>query len=390
MTGLLVKLFIKDSENILDEGVRGQYGTLSSVVGIVSNIILFILKFIMGTLSGSVSIVSDAFNNLSDCGSCLITLFGYKMATKPADKDHPFGHGRLEYLISFVVAAVIMFVGAQLFGNSVKKVIHPEPIVFSWIVLISLIISILVKIWMSLFNKKLGNKINSPVMLATSKDSANDVIATFATLIALVCSLFTTLPIDGIMGCIVSVIILLAGFEIIKETVDELLGKPADPQIVSMIKEILMADEAVLGIHDMLIHSYGPGVIFGSVHAEVDANQNILEIHDAIDDLERKVYDDCKVVLTVHMDPVEVDNEQVMELKNMIAEMLAEIDETISFHDFRVVFGNTHTNLIFDVLIPFDYKYSEEEIKQMINEKLSTKETKYYAVITVDRDFTGH
>ena len=387
----LVKLFVKNYEKIDDEKVRGSYGTLSSFVGIISNIILFLIKFIMGKISCSVSIVSDAFNNLSDCGSCLLTLFGYKLAAKPADKDHPFGHGRLEYIFSLVVAALILIVGIDLFKTSVTKVIHPEKIEFSWIVFWALVFSIGMKIWMSIFNKTLGNKINSSVMLATSKDSFSDAIATSATLIALVVSRYSDVPLDGIMGCVVSVIILIAGFNIIKETVDELLGKAADPEVVQNIKKVLMDNPSIIGVHDMIIHNYGPGTTFGSVHAEVDSKGDIMCIHDAIDEVERKVYEDYKVILTIHMDPVETDNEEINKLKGILKSIINEIDEKLTFHDFRMVSGPSHTNLIFDVVIPFDVKIDEETIKEQIDSKITEKapdkDKKYYTVITFDRAY---
>ena len=384
---LLVKLFIKNYEDIKNEKVRSAYGTLSSIVGIISNIFLFTLKFIMGKISGSVSIISDAFNNLSDCGSCLLTLFGYKLAAKPADKDHPFGHGRMEYIISLLVATLIMVVGLDLFKTSFIKIIHPEKIEFSWVVLISMIFSIGVKLWMAFFNSKLGKKINSTVMLATSKDSAGDAIATSATVFALIMSVFTSFPVDGVMGCIVSLIILMAGFNIIKETVDELLGKPADQEVVNNIKDILRDNGYILGIHDMIIHSYGPGVIFGSVHAEVSADENIIIIHDAIDEVERKIYEKYRVVMTIHMDPIDNNNEENNKLREKIKEILTSIDDKLTFHDFRVVAGPSHTNLIFDIVLPFESNLKEDEIKRKIDIVLEKEERVYYTVITFDRDY---
>ena len=385
---VLIKLFIKNSEDVTNDKVRGAYGTFSSVMGMVMNVILFGLKIFFGTLAGSVSIISDAFNNLSDAGSCVLTLVGYKLAAKPADKDHPFGHGRMEYLISLVVASIIMLVGVELLKTSANKIFNPEKLNFSWAAVTVLIFSILVKLWLALFNRKLGKKINSSVMIATSKDSLSDVLATLASLIALVGSLWLTIPLDGIMGVAVSIVVILAGFGIVKDTVDELLGKPADAELVSRIREILMADEHVLGVHDLIIHSYGPGVIFGSAHAEVSSSENILEVHDAIDELEKKVYDSQRVVLTVHMDPIENDNENVNILRQMLEEILLEIDSMLTFHDFRVVNGPTHTNLIFDVVIPFECKLDEKEIKKQLDEKLSKKDAIYYAVVNFDREYT--
>ncbi|MBE6861902.1 MAG: cation transporter, partial [Ruminococcus sp.] len=253
LTGLLVKAFVKNHENISESRVRGAYGTLSSIVGIICNILLFVLKYIMGTLSNSIAVVSDAFNNLSDSASCIVTLLGYKMSAKPADKDHPFGHGRMEYLTSLIIAAVILLMGVELFRDSVGKIIHPEEVKFRVIVLVSLILSVAVKLWMARFNTILGRKISSTAMLATAKDSRNDVIATIATIISLVASLFTDLPVDGVMGIIVSVFVLKAGLEIIMETVDELLGKPADPETVKEITRLVCCDDRIQGIHDLII-----------------------------------------------------------------------------------------------------------------------------------------
>lgn len=387
MSDFLVKLFVKDYENVDNMKVRERYGTLSSVVGIFCNIILFTAKFVMGTVANSISIISDGFNNLSDCASCVVTLFGYKLAAKPADKDHPFGHGRFEYLTSLIIAMVIMLVGVELFTDSIDKVIHPDEVTFSYMVLITLIISIGVKIWMSLFNRKLGNKINSGIMLATAKDSMNDVIATCATIIALIASVCTKAPVDGVMGIFVSLFILISGFGIIRETVDELLGQPADEELVEKIKELVGENPYALGMHDLIIHSYGPGNLIGSVHIEVDGKGNIMEIHDVIDELERDIYEELNIRMTIHMDPVEMDNEYLNECKVMMNGIIEEIDKELSLHDFRVVSGPSHTNLIFDLVIPHGCTLSEKEIKNMISKKLEGRETKYYAVITFEKNF---
>lgn len=387
MTDFLVKKFVKKHEEINDIKVRESYGTLSSVVGIICNIILFIAKFIMGTLANSISIVSDAFNNLSDCASCVVTLFGYKMAAKPADKDHPFGHGRFEYLTSLVIAMVIVLVGFELFMGSFDKIFHPSKLEYSYVVLTTLIISIAVKIWMGLFNRKLGKRINSGTMLATSKDSINDVVATFATMVALVASLWTDAPLDGIMGIVVSLFILLSGFNIVKETVDVLLGQPADEKLVEQLKTMVEENPYALGMHDLIIHSYGPGNLIGSVHIEVDGKGNIMEIHDVIDELERDIYEELNVRITIHMDPVEMDNEHLNECRTMMIDIVKGIDGNLSLHDFRMVSGPSHTNLIFDVLIPYDCKLSEKFIKKEIEHKLSVYDTKYYVVITFERGY---
>lgn len=387
MTKFLVSRFVKDYENVKNQKVREAYGVLSSWVGIACNILLFVAKFLIGTMANSISIISDGFNNLSDCASCVVTMFGYKMAAKPADKDHPFGHGRMEYLTSLIIAMVILVVGVELFTGSVDKIIHPAEVKFSVVALIALILSILIKLWMGMFNRKLGKTVDSSVMLATSKDSLNDVFATAATLVALVATLFTDIPLDGIMGLVVSVMILISGFGIVKETVDELLGQPADPHTVECLKEIVDECPYSLGMHDLIIHSYGPGNLIGSVHIEVDGKENIMDIHDAIDELERNIYQELNIRMTIHMDPIETDNENLKLCRDMIEVILAEIDKEISFHDFRVVAGPSHTNLIFDLVVPHGCKLSDRDIKEAIDEKLLMREKRYYAVITFEKNY---
>lgn len=387
MTKFLIQKFIKNPDDINNPIIRRNYGTLSSIVGIVCNIFLFILKYIMGTLSSSISVVSDAFNNLSDSASCIVTLLGYKMASKPADKDHPFGHGRIEYLTALTIAVLILIVAFELFRNSVNKIIHPQKLTFSLIVLISLLVSILIKLWMSFFNVFLGKKINSSVMLATAKDSRTDVIATSATCIAVISSLFTSLPIDGIMGIIVSLFIFKSGIDIIKDTVDNLLGKPVDLNIVYSIKKMVGENDKIIGIHDLVIHNYGPGNMIGSFHAEVKSNENFVAVHDVIDELERRIHRELNILMTIHMDPIETDNELVNMSLEMIKNIILDIDPCIQIHDFRVVIGDTHTNLIFDIVVPYDCKYNNDEIKKLIDKELEEMDVNYYTVITFDREF---
>ena len=329
----------------------------------------------MGTIAHSISITSDAFNNLPDSASCVVTLFGYKLAAKPADKDHPFGHGRIEYLTSLVLASVILIVGFELLKSSVMKVIHPETVRFSWVVLISLLASIGVKFWMCGFNRKLGRRIDSSVMLATAQDSLNDVIATAATVVSLVLSAFVSWPVDGIMGVVVSIFVLFSGYGIIKDTIGELLGQPADKELVGKISQIMLSRPEILGLHDLIIHSYGPGNLIGSAHAEVSAHDNLLQIHDTIDEVEKAI-PQLHVMFTIHMDPIETDNQEIEEARKMMQEILARIDEQLSFHDFRMVSGPTHTNLIFDIVVPFACKLSFDEIRDQINAQLSRQKEK--------------
>ncbi|MEE0185306.1 cation diffusion facilitator family transporter [Porcipelethomonas sp.] len=385
MVNFLIKTFIKNSENTENPKIRQKYGTLSSIVGIICNVLLFLIKYAMGTLSHSISIVSDAFNNLSDCAGCLVTLLGYKMASKPADKNHPFGHGRMEYLTSLIIAALIIFVGIELLKNSVEKIINPVEIRFSFAVLISLVFSIAVKLWMAVFNAELGKKINSSVLTATAKDSKSDVIATSATLIALICSLFTALPVDGVMGLLVSVFILKSGYDIVKDTVDELLGKPADPEIINHIKEYVLKNDKIIGIHDLIIHSYGPGNIIGSCHVEVKSNESFTEVHDIVDSIEREIHNNLNILMTIHMDPIEVNDMLTNKCKKLVNNIIHSIDSSLDLHDFRIVSGESHTNLIFDLVVPFECKYSNEELKQKIDMQLSKENINYYTVIVFDK-----
>ena len=385
MVNFLIKTFIKNSENTENPKIRQKYGTLSSIVGIICNVLLFLIKYAMGTLSHSISIVSDAFNNLSDCAGCLVTLLGYKMASKPADKNHPFGHGRMEYLTSLIIAALIIFVGIELLKNSVEKIINPVEIRFSFAVLFSLVFSIAVKLWMAVFNAELGKKINSSVLTATAKDSKSDVIATSATLIALICSLFTALPVDGVMGLLVSVFILKSGYDIVKDTVDELLGKPADPEIINHIKEYVLKNDKIIGIHDLIIHSYGPGNMIGSCHVEVKSNESFTEVHDIVDSIEREIHNNLNILMTIHMDPIEVNDMLTNKCKKLVNNIIHSIDSSLDLHDFRIVSGESHTNLIFDLVVPFECKYSNEELKQKIDKQLSKENINYYTVIVFDK-----
>lgn len=387
MIDFLVRRFVKDYENVTDTSVRGRYGVFSAFVGIACNILICGAKFIIGIMANSIAIISDGFNNLSDCASCIVTMFGYKMAAKPADKDHPFGHGRMEYLTSLVIAAVIMLVGGELLKTSIDKIIHPTKVTFSVFVLVVLLLSIAIKLWMGHFNRTIGKRIDSSIMLATAKDSFNDVLATFATVLALVASIWTDLPLDGIMGVVVSLIILVAGYGIIKETVDQLLGQPADEELVQRLKETVQNHPVSLGMHDLIIHSYGPGNLIGSVHIEVDAKGDILTIHDAIDELEREIYNELQIRMTIHMDPVETDNEILNSYRERICDLIKKEEPKLSVHDFRMVSGPTHTNLIFDVLIPYDAKVDEAAVLKMVEEDLAKETHTLYAVITFDHSY---
>lgn len=388
MVDFFIKRFIRNSAEVENPTVRKAYGTLSSVVGITCNIILFCIKYFAGILSGSIAILSDAFNNLSDCASCIVTFFGYKMAAKPADKGHPFGHGRVEYLTSLVIAILIVLMGVELLRDSVQKLLSPESVTFHWLALCILLFSIAVKLWMAFFNRNLGKRIGSSVMIATAKDSYSDVLATTATLIVLMVSLFTDIPLDGWMGILVSLFILKTAYDIIRDTVDDLLGKPADVELVQQICKLIRANEEILGIHDLVIHNYGPGKMIGSCHVEVSSRSDFVAIHDKIDRIEHEIQEQLHISITIHMDPIELDNVQVNACRDMLLQVLHQLDPNLHMHDFRMVSGETHTNLIFDLVVPFDCVYKDDMLKEMIDAALETQPVQYYTVITFDREYT--
>ena len=384
MTNWLIKLFIKNPEDYQNREVRKQYGILGGVTGIVCNVLLFFIKYIMGSMANSIAILSDAFNNLSDSASCVVTMFGFKIAAKPADKGHPFGHGRMEYLMSLVIAALILLVGLELLGDSFGKVLNPEPVEFQWIILLSLLLSIAIKLWMCLFNRKLGNRIRSSVMLATAQDSKNDVIVTSATVIALVGTLFTDLPLDGIMGVLVSLFVLHSGYSIIKDTVDMLLGQPADEKMVEELKELVLSHDRILGIHDLILHSYGPGKLIGSAHVEVSANENLLEIHEQVDHIEQDIAEQFHITMTLHMDPVDLESKERTRCRKLVGDILNQKNSALSIHDFRVITHAGITELFFDVLIPYGDPCTEEELQTYIDTELQKTGT-YRTRITFDR-----
>lgn len=389
MTKLLIKLFVKDSTNVHDKVVRTRYGILSSVVGIILNILLFIVKYILGSMSGSIAITSSAFDHLSDCASCIVTLFGAKLSLKPADKDHPFGHGRVEYVATFIISSLILVMGIQLFRSAVEKVFEPNKIVFSYVVIISLVLSLLVKLWMSFFNQKIGKTISSKTMLAAAVDSRNDCLNTIITIISASLSPFVSFPLDGVLGALVSVFIIKNGIDLIKDTVDDLLGKPADRETTEAIKSTILSNSLVCGVHDLMIHNYGPGNLFGSCHVEVDKVGNIADIHDLIDRIERDIFTKDGIIMTIHMDPVDFSDPLALEYKKTVEDALLEHNSQYKVHDFRMVTGNTHTNLVFDVVVPFDVKIDKESVETIIKNKLLEKypEVNFYLVITYDRDF---
>lgn len=387
MHTILVKLFIRDSENTRNPQVRTAYGTLGSVAGIVTNILLAILKYVAGMLSGSISVTADAINNLSDAGASIISLVGVKLSAKPADKGHPYGHGRVEYISALAVAFLVLLMGIELFKSSVDKITNPVPVKFSIVSLCILIFSIFAKLWLGFFNKKLGKKINSAPMMAVMKDCFSDCLATGVAAIAIIVSAFSDINIDGYLGIIVACFIFIAGFNILKETMADLLGKPAEKEFVDEITNKILSYDKIVGVHDMIIHDYGPGRKFASAHAEVPSNENIMEIHDVIDLIERDILNEFGMIISIHMDPIIVDDEKINALRQMTSSLVVEMCEEMSIHDFRVVDGPTHTNLIFDLIVPHKYHMNNDEVRSEIENKLSKIDERYFAVITVEHSF---
>ena len=386
MTDLLPRLFVRDHQNTSDPKVRAAYGTLSGVVGIVLNLLLFVGKFIAGTVSGSIAVSADAFNNLSDAGSSIVSLVSFRIAAKPADRDHPFGHARIEYIASMIVSFLVLLVGFEIVSDSVKKIISREStLIFSILTVTILSVSILAKLWLALFNYRLGKKIGSDVMRATAVDSLSDTLSTAAVLVATLIFRFTGLDIDAWVGLAVALFIFWAGIRILRETQNSLLGEAPVKEVTDAIDRIVSGYPAILGIHDMMIHSYGPGHSFASFHAEVDGADDVYESHDVIDEVERRIRDELSIVCTIHMDPINTDDDLTTELREETAELVREIDPRITVHDFRVVPGVTHTNLIFDVAVPFELKMTVPEIREAVSEKIREKHENYYAVVTVDR-----
>lgn len=385
MITLLSGVFIKNRENISDPEVRQRYGMLCGAVGIFFNLLLFGGKFLAGFLSHSIAITADAFNNLSDAASSIITLLGFKMAGQKPDSDHPFGHGRIEYISGLLVSILILFMAYELLKSSVIKILHPEELSYSPIILVILLMSILVKFYMAYYNRIIGNKINSAAMKATATDSLSDTLATTVVLLATLISHFTDVMIDGYCGVLVGLFILYAGINAAKDTINPLLGQAPDPEFVQQINDIVLSYEGVIGIHDLIVHNYGPGRVLISLHAEVPADGDILSLHDMIDLIEHNLRDTLHCSAVIHMDPVCVGDEETNRLKEEVAGYLAEIDTVLTMHDFRIVKGPTHTNIIFDVVVPYKFKMTDNEVVATITERIQQQNPNHFAVIEVDK-----
>lgn len=387
MITLLSKTFIKDFENVTSPAVRQAYGMLCGVVGICLNIILFALKFFAGTISGSIAITADAFNNLSDAGASVVTLLGFKLAGKKPDPDHPFGHGRIEYLSGLAVSMVILLMGFELLRDAVDKILHPELVEFSVLTIIILIASICGKFYMFLYNRAIGKKISSAAMQATATDSLSDCAATAAVLLATLVGHWTNLQIDGWCGLVVSGLILFAGYNAAKDTLAPLLGQPPEQEFVDQIEGIVMAHELVSGIHGLVVHDYGPGRVMVTLHAEVPADHNIMEIHDEIDLIEQELRAKLGCEATIHMDPIDTNDATTAQTREKVAELVKLIDEQITIHDFRMVTGPTHTNVIFDAVVPFNFRLSDREVGEIIQDAVRTLDGNYFAVVQIDKSY---
>lgn len=389
MTQLLTRLFIKDKDNVSNPAVRESYGTLSSIVGIIVNIILAAIKILAGVLSSSVAIIADAFNNLCDSGTSVITLISFKLSAKPADKEHPYGHARIEYIASMVVSFIIMLVGAELLMDSGKTLLgigDPKETEISIVTLIILAASILLKLWLGLFYRGVAKKIDSTVIAAAATDSFSDSFSTVAVMIAsIIIKISGWHIIDAIVGIIVSVPIIIAGLKILNETKDILLGEGPVDETVKEIERIVEDFPDVIGMHDLMVHNYGPNKSVASFHAEVDGKKDIYYLHDMIDNVERRICEELSITCTIHMDPIVTDDENVKALKGFLIETMKESGLDLPIHDFRTVIGQTHTNMIFDVVLPFDHPLTEAEVKQKIYDAVQQKRNNCYCVITVDR-----
>ncbi|MBB2181656.1 cation transporter [Lachnospiraceae bacterium MD1] len=388
MTELLVKTFVKNHKDVENSTVRTSYGILASIVGIICNLILFGIKITVGLIMNSISVMADAFNNLSDAASSIISFIGVKLAERPADKEHPFGHGRFEYIAALAVSFLILQVGFSLFQSSFSKVLHPEDIKFNIVSVVILCVSVVIKIWLMFFNRKLGKRIKSSVMLATAADSLGDVTVTTATIISAIIAGITGLKIDGYVGLIVSIFVMLAGFRIAKETLEPLLGQAVEREMYQRITNMVESYEGIVGSHDLIIHNYGPTHHMATIHAEVPNNLNFEIAHETIDQIERDVLEKLDIFLVIHMDPIEVNDAAVMEKKEMVTSIIQALEKKATLHDFRVVNGEHQINLIFDLVVPHSYSKDEEQrLLSRIIEEIRKNDTRYQCIITIENSF---
>lgn len=387
MTDLIVRLFLNNKDSSTPSG-REAYGRVAGIVGIICNLLLSVMKFIIGTITNSVSITADATNNMTDAGSSIVTLVGFRLSEKPADEDHPYGHARIEYITGLIISFLTLIIGYDILKTSVSKIFHPEDIAFSWTAVIILTVSILIKLWLSRFNRTLGKRIKSKALEATAADSRNDVVATSAVLAATLISRFTSLNLDGYMGVLVAMFIIISGIGLVKETVSPLLGQAPSKEMYEMIEKKILSYENVLGVHDLMVHSYGPGSYFASAHIEMDAKIDVLSCHDVMDTIERDFLREHNIHIVVHLDPTVLDCEETNELKEVVRQILFDIDPVITFHDFRVVYGETAKNVLFDIVVPPKFKYPDDELVSIIKNRVNEAGNgNLYAVVVVDRSY---
>ena len=387
MISLLARFFCK-SDGKSSAQLRTAYGILCGAVGIGLNLLLFLGKFFAGTLSGSVAITADAFNNLSDAGSSVVTLLGFRIAAKAPDPGHPFGHGRAEYLSGLAVSMLILLMGVELAKESLNKILHPALVEFSWLVIGILAASICVKQYMAMYNRSLGKKLSAPALLAAAADSLGDCMSTSAVLVATLIGHYFQLPVDGWVGILVALFIFKGGIDAAKDTIDPLLGKPPTPEFVKEIEDLVMAHKEISGIHDLVVHDYGPGRVMISLHAEVPANEDVLALHDEIDNVEKELREKLGCDAVIHMDPVVTDDGVTEETRRRVQTLIHCIDDAIDIHDFRMVAGPTHTNLIFDAVVPFGFRLTDQEVEQKIRSAVRALDGNYYAVVNVERSYT--
>ncbi len=387
MTDLLIKLFVKNKDDVQNQHVRSNYATLSGITGIIANFMLFVGKLTIGILSASVSIIADAFNNIGDAGSSVVTLVGYRLSGKHADKEHPLGHGRLEYITAFIVDVLIIFVGVELFKTSVEKIIEPGETAISTVTLVFLGVAIFVKLWLFLFYRKIAKRINSQAIKGASFDSISDVVATTLVMLSALLSRFADVNIDGYAGILVAAFIFYTGVKAAKETIDLLLGGSPDKEILKKISEFVKRYPDVIGIHDVMVHDYGPGRQIISFHAEVSAKSDFSYVHDVIDNIERDFQKEYGYLVTIHLDPIVVDDEKVSEMYGFVKATVKEVDENFSIHDFRMTYGGNHINLIFDLLIPVDSKYGDEEAANAVEEKIKSMRPECNCVIKAEHPY---
>ena len=387
MGELILKMFV-ENKDLSELKKRERYGIVSGIVGILCNIILSVSKFFIGVISNSVSIMADGINNLSDASSNIVTILGTKLANKPVDAEHPFGHGRMEYISALVVAFLIFLMGFELGKSSIEKIINPQEVTFSIVSLVVLILSIVIKLWLAGFNDKIFKKTNNVNAKAVKQDSLNDCLATFSAIIALLISSFTDfIYADGIIGLIVAFVVVLAGIDIIKDIVGNLLGKAPDPELVKSIEDLMTKEKWIYGVHDLIIHDYGPGRIIASAHAEVPCDADILEIHEVIDRVEKEINSKLNIVICIHMDPIAVNDENINRYKKIISEVIEEYDKDFKFHDFRIVEGKKQTNVIFDLVIPYKYEKTNDVILKELREKVKEKKKEINLVITIEHSY---